>query len=179
MRLGFRITGKTCGRISVYLLKAHFEKKFSKGFIWWCLCFFLIFFIKAYVVDTHLNCIDKSMQFKWVPTTYAFVKKQTKSTLSIVWRIQHCLTALIGVYAVIRPNAGWPFLGGSSVVVLLWFVRQWFHMWRLFCHCLFLISPSFGASGRPCVVVVVISGYLPYMFETRKASSCLKKLLPF
>ena len=40
------------------------------------LCFlFLIFFIKAYVVDTHLNCIDKSMQFKWVPTTYAFIKK--------------------------------------------------------------------------------------------------------
>ena len=26
--------------------------------------FFLIFFIKAYVVGTHLNCIDKSMQFK-------------------------------------------------------------------------------------------------------------------
>ena len=25
---------------------------------------FLIFFIKAYVVGTHLNCIDKSMQFK-------------------------------------------------------------------------------------------------------------------
>ena len=26
--------------------------------------FFLILFIKAYVVCTHLNCIDKSMQFK-------------------------------------------------------------------------------------------------------------------
>ena len=26
--------------------------------------FFLIFFIKAYVVGTHLNCMDKSMQFK-------------------------------------------------------------------------------------------------------------------
>ena len=35
----------------------------------------LIFFIKAYVAGTHLNCIDKSMQFKWVPTTYAFIKK--------------------------------------------------------------------------------------------------------
>ena len=32
-------------------------------------------FIKTYVVGTHLNCIDKSMQFKWVPTTYAFIKK--------------------------------------------------------------------------------------------------------
>ena len=26
--------------------------------------FFLIFFIKAYVAGTHLNCIDKSIQFK-------------------------------------------------------------------------------------------------------------------
>ena len=26
--------------------------------------FFLIFFIKAYVVGTHLNCINKLMQFK-------------------------------------------------------------------------------------------------------------------
>ena len=33
--------------------------------------FFLIFFIKTYVVGMHLNCIDKSMQFKWVPTAYA------------------------------------------------------------------------------------------------------------
>ena len=33
---------------------------------------FLYFFIKAYVVGTHLNCIDLSMQFKWVLTTYAF-----------------------------------------------------------------------------------------------------------
>ena len=37
--------------------------------------FYLIFFIKAYVVGTHLNCISKLMQFKWVPTTYAFIKK--------------------------------------------------------------------------------------------------------
>ena len=32
-------------------------------------------FIKAYVVDTHLNCIDKSMEFKWEPTTYALIIK--------------------------------------------------------------------------------------------------------
>ena len=39
-------------------------------------CFFsLIFSIKAYVVGTHLNCIDSLMQFKLVPTTYAFIKK--------------------------------------------------------------------------------------------------------
>ena len=31
--------------------------------------FFLIFLIKEYVVGIHL------MQFKWVPATYAFIKK--------------------------------------------------------------------------------------------------------
>ena len=36
---------------------------------------FVYFFIKAYVVGTHLKCMDLSMQFKWVPTTYAFIKK--------------------------------------------------------------------------------------------------------
>ena len=36
--------------------------------------FFLILFLKAYVVGTHLNCIDKSMQFKWVPTTFVCVE---------------------------------------------------------------------------------------------------------
>ena len=40
-----------------------------------CVCVFLVFFIKAYDVGTHLNCIDKSMQFKWLPTTYAFMMK--------------------------------------------------------------------------------------------------------
>ena len=36
-----------------------------------CVCMCVFFFMKAYVVGTHLNCIDKSMQFKWVPTTYS------------------------------------------------------------------------------------------------------------
>ena len=39
---------------------------------------FVYFFIKAYVVGTHLNCINLPMQFKWVPTTYAFKKKIRK-----------------------------------------------------------------------------------------------------
>ena len=52
-----------------------------------CVCVFVVsflifFFIKAYVVGTHLNCIDLSMQLKWVSTTYAFIKKQT-STLAV------------------------------------------------------------------------------------------------
>ena len=46
-------------------------------FVLFIFLIFLIFFIKSinYVVGTHLNCIDKSMQFKWVSTTYAFINK--------------------------------------------------------------------------------------------------------
>ena len=45
---------------------------------------FIYFFIKAYVVGSHLNCINKSMQFKWVPTTYAFIKKIRKKNRIII-----------------------------------------------------------------------------------------------
>ena len=45
---------------------------------------FIYFFIKAYVVGSHLNCIDLSMQFKWVPTTYAFIKKIRKKNRIII-----------------------------------------------------------------------------------------------
>ena len=40
--------------------------------------FINFFFIKVYVVGSHLICIDLSMQFKWVPTTYAFKENQKK-----------------------------------------------------------------------------------------------------
>ena len=30
---------------------------------------FVYFFLKTYVMGAHLNCIDLSMQFKWVPIT--------------------------------------------------------------------------------------------------------------
>ena len=49
-------------------------------------CYFLIFFTKDYVVDTCLNCLDKSRQFKQVPTTFA--EEVDKSTL----RLLNCLT---------------------------------------------------------------------------------------
>ena len=42
------------------------------------------FLYKAYVVGSHLNCIDKSMQLKWVPAAYVFIKKWTKSTLAVI-----------------------------------------------------------------------------------------------
>ena len=40
------------------------------------------------------------------------------------------------------------------------FVRLWFHMCYLLCPYLFLISPSFGASGGLCFVFVAFPGYL-------------------
>ena len=43
---------------------------------------FVYFFMKAYVVGTHLNCINV-MQFKWVPTMYAFIKKIRKDHKNI------------------------------------------------------------------------------------------------
>ena len=43
--------------------------------IFLCLLFYSDFLHKTHVVGTHLNCIDKSMQFKWVLTTHAFIKK--------------------------------------------------------------------------------------------------------
>ena len=53
-----------CGKICIYLPRIHYKKRSEKdvfdddyaGFF----VFFLIFFITAYVVGTHLNCIDKS-----------------------------------------------------------------------------------------------------------------------
>ena len=43
---------------------------------------FVYFFINAYVVGTHLNCIDLLMQFKWVPTTYVFNKENQKKKIA-------------------------------------------------------------------------------------------------
>ena len=49
--------------------------------------FSLYLFIKAYVVGTHLDCIDLSMQFKRVPATYAFIKKIRKIRISIIRQV--------------------------------------------------------------------------------------------
>ena len=66
--------------VSTYTIKGTLNKRSAKDLSnnaheIFFVGFFLIFFIKAYVVGTHLNCIDKSMQFKWVPTTNVFIKK--------------------------------------------------------------------------------------------------------
>ena len=52
----------------------------SIGFRLQPVSFLSTLFIKAYVVGTHLNCIDLSMQFKGVPTTYAFIKEIGRKT---------------------------------------------------------------------------------------------------
>ena len=45
-------------------------------------CTFIYFFMKkTYVVGTHLNCLDKSRQFKRVATTYDYIKK-TESNIA-------------------------------------------------------------------------------------------------
>ena len=77
--------------------------------------FFLIFFIKTYVVGTHLNCIDKSMQFKWVPTTCAFTKKHTGCNFKTA-ELLDC--ALIGVCVLIRSNT----VGFSQKSVTGWLI---------------------------------------------------------
>ena len=65
---------------------------------------FLIFFIKAYVAGTHLNCINKLIQFKWVPTIYAFINQWTKYTGYDLKMTESLDCALIGVRAVFRVN---------------------------------------------------------------------------
>ena len=73
--------------ICIYLISIHFKKSVKDPSndayaLFLCVCFYFfwafyfsqIFFIKVYVVGTHLNCINKSMQFKWVLTIYAFIK---------------------------------------------------------------------------------------------------------
>ena len=55
------------------------------------------------------------------------------------------------------------------------FMRRWFRMWRLCCHCLFLISPSLGASGRLCFLILTFPGYLHIYFCQLYQSRILHK----
>ena len=83
MRLGIsKLLGKLVVKYVItyfkYALKTKSANYISNGvyaMFFFHFHFSMIFFMKAYVVGTHLNCIDKSMPFKWLPTTYAFIKK--------------------------------------------------------------------------------------------------------
>ena len=66
-----------------------------------CFFLFLIFFIKAYVVCTHLNCIDKSMQFKWVPTTCLYMGWSGGAKVLCI--LHHWGVQLILAYSWARP----------------------------------------------------------------------------
>ena len=56
-------------------------------------------------MSTHLNCTDKSMQFKWVPPAYAFIKKWTKKYTGCSLKTTELLDCvLIGVCVVIKSN---------------------------------------------------------------------------
>ena len=88
-------------------LRVHIKRKeISEGLIndayaiFFVIFLFVIFFIEAYVVGTDLNCIDKSMQFKWAPTTFGF-KQSTGCNLKTT-ELLDC--ALIGICAVIRST---------------------------------------------------------------------------
>ena len=52
-------------------------------------------------------------------------------------------------------------------------------MWRLLCDYLFLISPSFGASGWLCFLMVALPGYIhfPVCFPVQQFSSEKKATL--
>ena len=65
MRLGFsKLLEKLLRYVPTYI-KGTLKKRSAKDLSNYTYSIlFLIFFIKAYAVCTHLNCIDKSMQFK-------------------------------------------------------------------------------------------------------------------
>ena len=68
-------------------------------------CMFFLLFIKAYVVGIHLNCIDLSMQFKWVTHNICLYKETDKKYTGCNLKATELLDcALIGVCAVIRHN---------------------------------------------------------------------------
>ena len=74
-----------------------------------CVLFFFSEFqnsMKTYVVGTHLNCIDKSMQFKWV-------QKYTGCNLKTM-KFLDC--ALIGVCAVIKWNTVGQYFGKNFIL---------------------------------------------------------------
>ena len=66
VRLGFsKLLGTlSCVKTCIDLLRVHYKKDQKRTFDDDYAISFLIFFMNAYIVGTHLNCIDLSMQFK-------------------------------------------------------------------------------------------------------------------
>ena len=71
-------------------------------------------------MSTHLNCIDKSMQFKWVPTTLCLYKDGDKKYTGCNLKTTEWLDCVLkGVCAEIRSNTvieGVPIFRGNLAV---------------------------------------------------------------
>ena len=63
----FKINVKTYTNMYPPTKSSHFGKQDQQ--ITYLMVFMRVFFV---VEGTHLNCIDILMQFKWIPTIYAF-----------------------------------------------------------------------------------------------------------
>ena len=66
VRLGFsKLLGTLiCGKICIYLLRIHYKKDQKKDLFDDDYVIVFDFLYKGICCGTHLNCIDKSMQFK-------------------------------------------------------------------------------------------------------------------
>ena len=99
-----------------------------------------VYFTKTYVVGTHLNCIDLLMQFKWVPTIYAFIKKirkkkkkqkkqQHKNGISIICKSFADLLFFIYFFFKCTLSVGrYIFYHKFSEYVKSFFSGQWIHL---------------------------------------------------
>ena len=106
VRLGFsKLLGTlSCGKICIYLLRIHYKKIRKKTYLMMIMrFFFLIFFIKAYVVGTHLHRrVDEIQMSTHNIGLYKEVKKKHTGCNLRITEFLNC--TLIGVCAVIRSN---------------------------------------------------------------------------
>ena len=109
--------------------------------------------------DQRLHCLPLTQQLY----TYSQVVKWDFLTKSIrkrvpnfiqnfpmrmkVWVKKSLTRSCLILHLVANKQMGrwycYPFWCSSSLLL-----RRWFHMWRLFCHCVVLIYPSCGTSGN-------------------------------
>ena len=55
----------------------------------------------------------------------------------------------------------------TFILLQFFFMHLWFYVWRLWCPCLFVVSPSFGASRRLlCFVIVALPGN-PHLYFSK------------
>ena len=101
--------------------KVHFKKERKENYQWrtyrlmlmqcFCVWSFLIFLTKAYVVDTHLNCIDFVDAIQMSTHNICFYKEV--DIWPLFWRLRNFLNVhfldcvLIGVCAVNPSHAEW------------------------------------------------------------------------